>query len=98
MRWAYDVLDHWNVCLSEAGPPEVNPDALANLDSPAIGYLGAGDRALLRDAVLFGCDTFLTMENKLPRNRTHLWNMLGVHVESPSAVWERVAPWAALYR
>lgn len=97
LHWAYDVLDHWNTCLAEAGPPATNPVLLANVESAAIGYLSAGDRALLRDAILFDCDTFLTMENKLPRNGAHLRSMLGLRVEPPCAVWERIAPWAALF-
>ncbi len=98
LRWAYDVLDHWNICLAESGPPVPDLRALEALDSGAVGYLGEGDRALVRDALLFACDTFLTMENKLPRNRAHLHRTLGLRVETPSMVWERVSPWARLFR
>jgi hypothetical protein len=98
LRWAYDVLDHWNVCLEENGPPEPNRDGLAAIESGKIQYLGQGDRALLVDAMHFGCDTFLTMENKLPRNSKHLYQCLGIYVESPISVWERIQPWAALFR
>lgn len=98
LRWAYDVLDHWRVCVEESGIPECNQVALEKISSGAIGYLGAGDRALLRDAITFGCDTFLTMENKLPKNGGHLRQSLGIQVESPCGVWARIEPWAALFR
>ncbi|MFP5422997.1 MAG: hypothetical protein ACLGID_16255 [Gammaproteobacteria bacterium] len=98
LRWAYDVLDHWNICLEESGPPAPNDEALRALDSGEVGYLGAGDRALIRDAILFECDTFLTMENKLPKNRVHLRKSVGLWVETPEMVWNRVHPWAALLR
>jgi hypothetical protein len=98
LRWAYDVLDHWRVCLEENGSPVID-EALVNvLDSEVVGYLGKGDRDLIRDALGFGCDTFLTMENKLPRNGAHLHRVLHLRVESPTGVWERILPWAALFR
>lgn len=71
LRWAYDVQDHWQVCLAESGPPVPDHDAIKILDGSRIGYLGSGDKALIRDALCFGCDTFLTMENKLAKNRDH---------------------------
>jgi hypothetical protein len=97
LSWAYDVLDHWNACLEESDPPIPNDEALRMLDSGQVGYLGNGDRALIRDAILFECDTFLTMENKLPKNRPHLRKCLGLWVETPEMVWSRVQPWAGLF-
>jgi hypothetical protein len=55
------------------------------------------DRALLRDAVILQCDTFLTMENKLPRNADHVRRMIGIRVLSPIGMWEILRPWAALF-
>ena len=98
LQWAYDVLDHWNVCLAESGPPEPNRVAVSKLASRGFGYLGMGDRALIEDALLLECDTFLTMENKLPRNGAHVLRELGIRVESPTQVWARILPWAGLYR
>ena len=95
LRWADDVLDHWKVCLEESGLPEVNGEALKKLES--VGYLGKGDRDLIRDALLFGCDTFLTWENKLPRNGGHLFSLLGLRVESPIGLWKSIEPWAGLF-
>lgn len=98
LQWAYDVLDHWRTCVEGSGIPECSQEKLKCLDSSVLGYLGKGDRALLRDAVMFGCDTFLTMENKLPKNSNHLRQSLGIFVESPCGVWARLSPWAALFR
>lgn len=98
LQWAYDVLDHWRTCVEESGIPKCSQTALKCLDSGALGYLGNGDRALLRDAVMLGCDTFLTMENKLPKNSNHLRQSLGIFVESPCGVWARLSPRATLFR
>jgi hypothetical protein len=97
VRWACDVLDHWHACLEASGEPQSDPIALTKIDSSAMNYLGAGDRALLRDAVLFECDAFLTMENKLPRNADHVRRMIGIRVLSPIGMWEILRPWAALF-
>jgi len=98
LQWAYDVLDHWMACLDESKEPCGNPAALAAIDSNSCDYLGAGDRALLRDAIALGCDAFLTMENKLPKNAGHIKRTLGVRVLSPIEMWECLQPWAALFR
>ena len=98
IQWAYDVLDHWLACLEESGEPSGNSAALAAINSNSYGYLGEGDRALLRDAIGLDCDAFLTMENKLPKNASHIERTLGVRVLSPIEFWEYLQPWAALFR
>jgi len=98
LQWAYDVLDHWLACLEASGEPHGNAKALAAIDAPTYNYLGAGDRALLRDAIGLECDAFLTMENKLPKCRRHIQSTLGIRVFSPIEFWEALRPWAALFR
>lgn len=98
LRWAYDVLDHWLACLEHSRETGGDPATIAAIDSGAYGYLGAGDRALLKDALSLDCDAFLTMENKLPRNAGHLEATLGIRVLSPIEMWEVLRPWAAPFR
>lgn len=98
VQWAYDVLDHWLACLEECEPPNGDAKALEAIDSGSCGYLGTGDRALLRDAVALECDSFLTMENKLPKNAGQIEKTLGIRVLSPLEMWEILRPWAALFR
>jgi hypothetical protein len=98
LSWAYDVLDHWSACLEASGEPRGNPAALAQIDSDSMNYLAAGDRALLRDAVAFECDAFLTMENKLPKNADHIRRMLSLRVVTPIGMMEILEPWVGLFR
>lgn len=97
LRWAQDVLDHWLACLSESDDfgAALTTD---HIDSTSYGYLGAGDRALIKDALSLKCDTFLTMENKLPKNAAHLQDTLGIRVVSPVEMWEMLRPWAGLFK
>ncbi len=97
LKWAYDVLDHWLTCLNESGEPHGNQTALYAIDSSSYGYLGQGDRMLLKDAISLDCDTFLTMENKLPKNADHIEKTLGIRVLTPIGMREYLRPWVALF-
>jgi len=98
LRWAYDVLDHWHSCLEASGTPTGRDQDAAKVETDVYNYLGRGDRTLIRDAVLFDCDTFLTMENRLPRNSGHLLRTLSIRVVAPDELWASMRPWAALFR
>lgn len=98
LGWAYDVLDHWLACREECEASRRNITALTALNSNSYGYLGEGDRSLLRDALRLDCDTFLTMENKLPKNAAHIERTLGIRVLTPIGFWDILQPWAALFR
>ena len=74
-----------------------NEPLLNKLASGAFGYLGAKDMLLLKDALSFGCETFMTMENCLPKNAAHIERELGIRVVTPAQYWELLRPWAKLY-
>lgn len=102
LRWVHDVMDHTRVCLEESGGPTDESTILASrLNKPCFGYLSEQDRRLIRDAVHLRCDAFLTMEQRLPRNPAQLAHMVrevGLQILRPVDYWERLRPWAALYR
>ena len=98
MQWAYDVLDHWLVCMEESGgPSEESLLRAEHLNSKVFGYLGAGDRALIGDAVAFRCDAFLTMERRLPKNALHIQRELGLRILTPVQHWDLLRPYAHLW-
>jgi hypothetical protein len=97
MRWALEMLGHWDLCLQQDGPPRPNSKALAKIDRRSFDYLGAADRVLLKDAISVDCDTFLTMENKLPKAAKHIKESLGIRVMSPVGMWSVLQPWAPLF-
>jgi hypothetical protein len=98
LQWAYDVLDHWQTCVEESGEPCADQVAIRAIDSGCCDYLSSGDKTLLKDALGLECDTFLTMENKLPKNAFHIERKLGIRVLTPIEMWEILRPWAALFR
>lgn len=97
LQWAYDVLDYWLACLEEAEDLPDDSRLAAKLGGKSFGYLGAGDHALVKDAVLLNCDAFLTMEQRLPKNAPHIRRELGLQVLTPAQYWSLLRPWAALY-
>jgi len=98
LQWAYDVLDHWLICLEEgASISGKRANLAAELDGNSFGYLGAGDRLLIKDAILLECDAFLTMEQRLPKNASHIQRELGLQILTPIQYWDMLHPWARLY-
>lgn len=100
LRWAYDVMQYWQDCLSEYEGSPFSPSAqltVAKLDGPQFGYLSQKDRLLLRDALLLDCSAFLTVEHRLPRNAHHVRKELGIRILRPSQYWTLLMPWARLY-
>lgn len=102
LRWAFDVLDHWEACLAgyiKVGAFSGEGACLSTiLDEPRfVGSLGAKDRILLKDAIALECDCFLTMEKKLPKHDAQLRQAVGLAILRPPNLWELIRPWAALY-
>ena len=98
MQWLWDIADHSMVCLNGEGPTPQSEKLANRLTEPKFGYLSAKDRLLLEDAVFLRCEAFLTMERRLPRNAAHIGRELGIEILRPTAHWEMLRPWAALWR
>jgi hypothetical protein len=81
--------------LTRPPPPPDSKALAARLGEPRFGYL---DRILLQDATFLQCDSFLTMERKLPKNAAHIECELGIRVLTPISYWERLRPWVGLWR
>ena len=97
LQWLFEIDSYARAFLAETGPSAESQALAAKLDQPKFGYLSAGDRILLQDAVFLQCDSFLTMERKLPRNAAHIERELGIRVLTPTMYWEMLRPWAGLW-
>jgi hypothetical protein len=96
LSWLCEVAHYARSFLEEIGPSPESKTIATRLDELKFGYLGVGDRVLLKDAVFMQCDSFLTMERKLPRNAAHIERELGIRVLTPITYWERLRPWGAI--
>jgi hypothetical protein len=94
IRYAQDVAMHWSDCIESSAEPfeGSGPERVRALDDGRCGYLSPNDMKLVRDAVLAECDTFLTIERKLPRNADHLRRVLGIEVLRPPDLWAVLRP------
>jgi hypothetical protein len=98
LSYAHDVLDQWLTCVEETGGlAPANEPLLNKLASGAFGYLGVKDLLLLKDALSFECEAFLTMENRLPKNAAHTERELGLRVVALAQYWKLLRPWTKLY-
>jgi hypothetical protein len=97
LQWLFEIDNYGRAFLDETGPSAESQALAAKLGEPKFGYLGAGDRILLRDAIFLRCDSFLTVERKLPKNAVHIQRELGIRVLTPIGYWELLRPWATLW-
>ncbi len=97
LQWAYDVLDHWLSCEAELSNNPEKTEKITKIDTLSYGYLSIGDKNLIKDAIKYECDVFLTMENRLPKNADHIEKTLGIRVLSPIELWKLIEPWVNLF-
>lgn len=91
--WVTDVMDTW-LARSACQAPAQPEDALRHR---RFGMISAKDRLLLQDALDLRCDAFITMERRLPATAAFVRSQTGLQVLRPTAYWELLRPWAALY-
>jgi hypothetical protein len=96
LQWLFEIDNYSRAFLEQTDPSPESRSLAARLDEPKFGYLGAGDR-ILQDAIFLQCDSFLSMERKLPKNAAHIERELGIRVLTPISHWEMLRPWAALW-
>jgi hypothetical protein len=98
MRWLWDIGDHSEACLEDAGSTPESLALAARLDESKFGYLSRKDRLLIQDAIALRCEAFLTVERRLPRNAPHIEREVGIRILTPVGHWQMLQPWAALWR
>jgi hypothetical protein len=92
LQWFYEVANYTQSCLARGGHTAESAALARRLDEPRFGFLSAKDRQLLRDAVSLRCDSFLTMERRLPRNAAYICRHLGIRVFTPIVYLGNDAP------
>jgi hypothetical protein len=97
LQQLFEIDNYARAFLGETGPSPESEALAVRLDETKFGYLGVGDRILLQDAIFLQCDSFLTMERKLPKNAAHIERELGIRVLTLIRYWEMLQPWAALW-
>lgn len=87
-QYIRDIFDHSTECLrGENIDSEV---FIKKLET--IGYISYQDRALLSDALASNCDTFLTIESRLPKNSFHFWGEYKILIARPETFWTYLIP------
>lgn len=90
--YARDIADHSRVCLVDDPPTEDSGKAAAYIASPKCGFVSQKDKALLVEAAEAGCDTFLTIEKRLPRVADDLLRKVPLWIATPATLWASLVP------
>ena len=89
-QWVLDVVDVWMVQSEgeEPAPPSIEK----------LGSVSSKDWNLLRDALAYRCDAFLTMERRLFSQAPVIERRTRLRILRPTTYWRLLRPWTALYR
>lgn len=79
-----DIAEHSWACLRDNPPTEDADEVAAYVASPKCGFLSQKDKALLIEAAEAGCDTFLTIERRLPRVAEVLLRKVPLMIATPA--------------
>lgn len=91
-RYIREIMDHSSICLSE-NPPTDDAFKMAEFFSgPRFGFFSANDKKLLTDAIASGCDTFLTIEKRLPKMSNNVLSKMPFFIATPYSLWEQLRP------
>lgn len=100
--WFFEVWEYWREFLIRDNSlptfAEAEQISLQILSSDGLRELpGPNDRALLCDAILYGCDAFCTRDwSTILRHRKQLTH-LPISILTPVEWWNKVAPWSAIW-
>jgi hypothetical protein len=90
-RYLRDVMEHSEACLNEAPPGDLSVEMVKFITGRSCGYLCSKDRALLSEAATLECDTFLTIEKRLPGVSHLVLQQVPLWITTPEDLWNKLA-------
>jgi len=90
--YARDIARHSSVCLIDNPPSEAAEKIAEYIAGPKCGFLSQKDKRLLVEAAAAGCDTFLTIEQRLPRVADSLLRKVPLLIATPVTLWATLEP------
>lgn len=88
-----DIADHSWTCLVDEPPTHAAVCVSEYINSPKCGFLSKKDKALLSEAAAAGCDTFLTIERRLPKVANNLLKNVPLMITTPTSLWSMLEPY-----
>ena len=102
-QWFYDVLDHWQLIMSEyqASPFSAESQAMyekAKTDTSLLGSFSEKDQKIVLDAIKYDCDAILTTDFAKEKNKQKwVWDKYKLAIVTPSEFVKMIKPFVALF-
>jgi hypothetical protein len=87
-----DILDHSEIRINENPPDESAERYAADIDDRYFNFLSRSDRWLVQEAIFAGCDTFLTIENRLTKSSEPILRRVPLLIANPITLWANLEP------
>ncbi len=98
-QYVYDLKDYCDMINEYDGTlatfHDKNQQILEQFNSK-IGFLSNDDKKLIFDAIRFQCNYFMTMDEKLMKNKNQVKNFTGITLIRPFEFWDLVRPYIGL--
>lgn len=102
-QWFYDVLDHWQLIMSEYqdSPFSAESQAMyekAKTDTSLLGSFSEKDQKIVLDAIKYDCDAILTTDFAKEKNKQRwVWDTYKLAIVTPSEFVKMIKPFVALF-
>ncbi len=98
-QYIFDLKDYCDVINEHDGDIPVFHDQNQQILEkffPKIGFLSKCDKELICDAIRLQCNYFMTMDEKLLKNKIQIKNFTGLTLIRPFEFWNLVKPYTGL--
>ena len=98
-HYVFDLNDYCDVIHEYDGNLQIFHDQnqqILDKFNPKIGFLSNCDRKLIFDAIRLQCNYFMTVDEKLLKNKTQIENFTGMTLIRPFEFWDLVRPYMGL--
>ncbi len=98
-QYVFDLKDYCDVINEHDGNPHIFDDQnqqILDKFCPKIGFLSKCDKKLIFDAIRLRCYYFMTMDEKLLKNKDQIKNLTGLNLIRPFEFWNLVKPFMGL--
>lgn len=102
-HWFYDVLDYWQIVMSEYQDSPFSEESQASYekaktDKSLLGSFSEKDQKIVLDAIKYDCNAILTTDFSKDKNKQRwIWDSYKMAIVTPSEFMKMIKPFVALF-